>query len=172
MIKAKMAIFQYISTRSMSHNAQFNSIVILFNLIIIPDTIQWTHGNSDYGGYFGDYGSRWRSGAEIEWLDWIFSLSDVILLSKEGGEGWLAVSVFCGESSLGGILQPALEVCEFLGPHDSHPSYAGWFTGYSTTCIGSSTMRQLPLTVHAARLSLGASTIVSHFQLKNWRGND
>ncbi len=52
-----------------------------------------------------------------DWIggyDGIISLSGVISLSKEGEEGWLAVSVFLWRASIRGKLQPILEVHEFL----------------------------------------------------------
>ncbi len=49
--------------------------------------------------------SNWINGS-----DRIFLLSIVILLSNEGGKGWLEEAfVFYGEASLGGTLQPVLE---------------------------------------------------------------
>ncbi len=53
-----------------SHLFLTSFIFIFFNLIIIPDTIQWTHGNSSYCGYFGGIESRWRSSIGIEYMDW------------------------------------------------------------------------------------------------------
>ncbi len=50
-------------------------------------------------------------------------MSYVILLSKEGGEGWLTVSVFCGEASLGGTLQPSWRCLSFFGGCLSKPIF-------------------------------------------------
>ncbi len=110
----------------------------------------------------------------------IFLFSGVILLLKEGRLGWLAVSVFLWRGIIGKNIATIVGgTWIFWGdkwscfPHTNPiPPCAGWFTGYSTTHICGSTTRQLPSNVHAARSSLGASTIVSYFWFKkSWNGN-